>query len=98
MSSVRLVRQFKAADAEVSLEMIITLLGVPTVGTQLDIAAVPYPLKVVAVMLNPRTDSSSPVDAELLLSSEPLSEASRAQRHGGRERFAGHRADSKRWK
>jgi hypothetical protein len=48
------VRQFKAADTEVRLEKRVRLLAVPTVGTQLDLTAVPCPLRVVGVMLNPR--------------------------------------------
>jgi hypothetical protein len=85
----RVVRQFHDGPEAVSLERVVALPHMPTMGTRLDLRAegVEAPLEVVAVTI--RANANGPgvrqPDADVFTSPDPLGHASLARAGGWRE-------------
>src|SRR5262245_42648447 len=80
----RIVRQFEAPHELVTLEKVIELPALPTMGTRLDLRSegAEAPLEVVSVTLRPESDG--PPEADLFLAYEPLAAAQLARFSGWR--------------
>jgi hypothetical protein len=82
----RVIRQFEAPHELVTLEKVLTLPSVPTIGTRLDLRAhgVETPLTVIGLTFRPENIGRSVAlpDAEIVLDFEPLAAAQLA-REGG---------------
>jgi hypothetical protein len=83
------IRQFEAADEVVTLEKIITLPSIPTLGTTLDLRAhgVERPLTVIGLLLLTETEEPGITQPtiDLILSFEPFAGAQLARERGWRD-------------
>jgi hypothetical protein len=89
--TARIVRQFEAPHELVTLEKVIELPPMPTMGTRLDLRSegVEAPLEVVGVTLRPEADG--PPEADIFLAYEPLAAAQLARFGGWRTSESGSR-------